>query len=211
MMKIFTGVGMFTSIDIGLIVFAYLIGSVNCAIIVCKLMGLPSPLTVGSGNPGATNVLRLGSKKAAAITLLGDAVKGVIPVVIGHILHESVLVLSLIALAAVIGHIFPLFFKFKGGKGVATTFGVVIALSPLLGLCALITWLVIAAIFRYSSLAALVTCILTPAYAYYLLGPESLWPLVVMVLIVIIRHHSNIRRLLNGTESKIGKKVKAAA
>jgi len=197
---------MLNTIDIGLLILSYLFGSINSAIIVCKIMGLPSPLTVGSGNPGATNVLRLGSKKAAAITLIGDILKGVIPVVIGHLIHVSVLILSLTALFAVLGHIFPVFFKFKGGKGVATAFGTFFALNLIVGLSSGITWLVVAGLFRYSSLASLISCLLTPVYAYYFMGPESIWPLIVLVAAVIIRHRGNIKRLATGTESKIGQK-----
>lgn len=200
---------MLNQLDIGLIILAYLMGSINSAIIVCKLMGLPSPLSVGSGNPGATNVLRLGSKKAAAVTMAGDILKGVVPVLIGHALHVSIFILSLIAMAAVIGHIFPLFFKFKGGKGVATTLGVILALNLWLGLAVLATWLVTAVLFRYSSLSALMACAWCPVYAAFILGPSSVWPLLVIALIVILRHHGNIKRLLNGTESKIGQKKPA--
>ena len=197
---------MLHGIDIGLIILAYLLGSINCAIIACKAMGLPSPFTVGSGNPGATNVLRLGNKKAAIFTLIGDALKGLLAVVIGHYFEVSTLVLSLIALFAVLGHIFPIFFKFKGGKGVATFFGVIIAINPWVGACAVLTWLVMAVLFRYSSLAALTTCVFSPVYAYIFMGPMSVIPLVILALIVVSRHHANIKRLCNGSETKIGQK-----
>jgi len=197
---------MLSHLDIALIILAYLMGSINSAIIVCKLMGLPSPLSVGSGNPGATNVLRLGNKKAAAITMIGDVLKGIIPVIIGHLLHASSLSLSLIAMAAVIGHIFPIFFKFKGGKGVATTLGVILALNIYLGLAVLATWLVMAIVFRYSSLSSLMACAWCPLYAYFIIGYSSVWPLLVIAIIVIIRHQANIKRLWTGTESKIGQK-----
>ncbi len=191
-----------------MILVGYLFGSLNSAIIVCKCMDLPSPRSVGSGNPGATNVLRLGSKPAAAITLLGDVIKGVIPVVIGHLLHLPPLYIACIALAAVLGHLWPIFFGFKGGKGVATTIGVLLALNIWVGLAVVATWLVIAALFRYSSLASLVASILSPLYAYLLFDHQAYLPLTVMALLVVIRHHANIARLLQGTESKIGQKIK---
>ncbi len=191
-----------------MVLVGYLCGSLNSAIIVCKCMGLPSPRSVGSGNPGATNVLRLGSKPAAAITLIGDVIKGVIPVVIGHLLHLEPIYLACIALAAVLGHLWPLFFGFKGGKGVATTIGVLLALNIWMGLAVVVTWLIIAALFRYSSLASLVATVLSPVYAYFLFNHDTWPPLTVMALLVIIRHQANIARLLHGTESKIGKKVK---
>lgn len=195
-------------IIIASLVIAYLIGSVNSAIIICRIMGLPSPRTVGSGNPGATNVLRLGSKKAAGLTLAGDFIKGVLPVAIGHAMHFSPFILCFIGLAAVIGHIFPAFFGFKGGKGVATLIGVLLALNIWLGLAFVLSWLVIALLFRISSLSSLIATLLSPAFGYFILGPESLVPLVIMAAIVIIRHHANIKRLLAGTESKIGQKTK---
>ncbi|MDF2691213.1 MAG: plsY [Gammaproteobacteria bacterium] len=193
---------------IAAIIIAYLIGSINCAIIICKIMGLPSPRSVGSGNPGATNVLRLGSKKAAALTLFGDFIKGVLPVAIGHALGFSVFELSIIGLAAVLGHIFPIFFGFKGGKGVATLIGVLFALNLLLGLAFVLSWAIMAFLFRISSLSSLLATLLSPVFGYFILGRESFVPLVLLAAIVIIRHHSNIKRLLAGTESKIGQKAK---
>ena len=198
----------FDYIPLLLVLVGYLFGSLNSAIIVCKCMGLPSPRSVGSGNPGATNVLRLGSKPAAAITLLGDVVKGVIPVVIGHLLHVEPIYLAWIALAAVLGHLWPIFFGFKGGKGVATTIGVLLAVNIWVGLAVVLTWLVFALLFRYSSLASLVATVLSPVYAYFLFDHHAWLPLAIMALLVIIRHHANIKRLIQGTESKIGQKVK---
>ncbi|MDO8955044.1 MAG: glycerol-3-phosphate 1-O-acyltransferase PlsY [Gammaproteobacteria bacterium] len=195
-------------IIIAAIIIAYLIGSVNCAIIICHLMGLPSPRSVGSGNPGATNVLRLGNKKAAGLTLAGDFIKGVLPVAVGHLMHFSPMVLCLIGLAAVLGHIFPLFFKFKGGKGVATLVGVLFALNLLLGLAFILTWLFMAILFRISSLSSLIATLLSPLFGYFILGRDSIIPLTVMAVIVIIRHQTNIKRLLAGTETKIGQKAK---
>ena len=136
------------------ILVAYLLGAINCAVIVCQLMGLPSPYSVGSGNPGATNVKRLGGTKPAALTLFGDLIKGLLPVAVAHwVLHLPEAQLGWVALAAVLGHMFPVYFKFKGGKGVATTIGVLIGLHPLLGALFVITWLFIAKVFRISSLS----------------------------------------------------------
>jgi glycerol-3-phosphate acyltransferase PlsY len=191
------------------LLMGYLFGSVNSAIVVCRLMGLPSPRSVGSGNPGATNVLRLGSKKAAALTLLGDVVKGILPVLLAHAMHFPSDWLAAVALAAVLGHAFPCFFGFKGGKGVATGLGVLLALHPILGLLTLLTWLVVAFLFRYSSLAALVSVILTPVYGYFFWtkNAEALWVLIVMAAFILFRHQANIRRLLSGKESRIGQKT----
>lgn len=188
--------------------FGYLCGSINSAIIVCKLMGLPSPRSIGSGNPGATNVLRLGSKKAAALTLLGDALKGFIPVWIAHVLKLPTDWVCGIGLAAILGHAYPLFFKFKGGKGVATGLGVLLGIEPLLGILTLITWLIVAKVFRYSSLAAVVAVILSPIYGYFLLNKDlkAVAVLVLITLFILFRHKDNIQRLVAGQESKIGKK-----
>ena len=202
-------------------VAAYLIGSLSFAVIVSSLMGLNDPRTYGSGNPGATNVLRSGSKAAAALTLLLDAVKGLVPVLLvrllgpDHGLHEGTL--ALVAIAAFLGHLFPVFFKFKGGKGVATALGVLLGLSGWLGLFVLLTWLAVAFTTRYSSLSALVAAVLAPVY-YILLG-GSLWTYGKPVLLAVIamsalllwRHAQNIGRLLKGQESKIGSKKDKAA
>ncbi len=186
------------------IIMAYLLGSLSSAVIYCHLAKLPDPRTHGSMNPGATNVLRLGGKKAAIITLLGDGLKGFLPVIIASILGIKGFPLALIAFAAFIGHLFPIFFQFRGGKGVATFFGLLLGLSGLLGIAALATWLLIAYLFRYSSLAALVTAGLVPIYGF-LLGATSYVPvLAVISLILIGRHHENIKRLLRKEESKIG-------
>ncbi len=187
-----------------IIILAYLFGSINCAILICKMMSLPSPRSVGSGNPGATNVLRLGNKKAAGLTLAGDVLKGVIPVLIGHALHLPVNVLCWIALAAILGHIFPIFFNFKGGKGVATAIGAIFALNIFLGLAVGATWLLIAGLLRMSSLSSLVAMIMTPIYGYCLLGNTTIFPLVLLAVIVLLRHKANIKRILAGTEPKIG-------
>jgi acyl phosphate:glycerol-3-phosphate acyltransferase len=189
-----------------LLVVGYVFGSINSAIVICKLMGLPSPRSVGSGNPGATNVLRLGNKKAAALTLFFDVLKGWIPVFIALLAHVHTDWLCWVALATILGHAYPLFFGFKGGKGVATGLGVLLGVNPLLGLFVLITWIVVALIFRYSSLAAIVSVVLTPLYGFFLLHDRSaISVLVLMALFILIRHKDNIARLLAGKESKIGR------
>ncbi len=187
-----------------LMLLGYLAGSVSSAILVCRIMRLPDPRTHGSGNPGATNVLRVGGKKAAALTLLGDALKGLVPVGIAQALHVAPWVLGAAALAAVLGHLYPIFFGFRGGKGVATALGAFLAVDPRLGLAWAATWLLMAALFRISSLSALTAMALTPLYAYLLTGSPSLtaW-LTAIALLVIARHHSNIRNLLAGTETRI--------
>ena len=203
-------------------VLAYLIGSLSFAVIVSSLMGLNDPRTYGSGNPGATNVLRSGSKAAAALTLLLDALKGLIPVLLVKYLGPEYGLfdgtLALVAIAAFLGHLFPVFFKFKGGKGVATALGVLLGLSGWLGLLVLLTWLAVAFTTRYSSLSALLAAVLAPVY--YVLFGGNLWPYDKSVLLAVIamsalllwRHADNISRLLKGQESKIGsKKDKAAA
>ena len=196
-----------TLLDIALIVLAYLMGSVSAAIITCRLMGLPDPRTEGSKNPGATNVLRIGNKKAAAVTLFGDFLKGLVPVLIGRLFEVEPLVLALIAMAAFLGHIFPIFFGFKGGKGVATALGVILGLAWQVALAALLTWLLVAKVFKISSLSALIAAVLTPFYCW-LLAPqlEYMVMLSVMSLLLIWRHRSNIRNLVSGAEGKIGKK-----
>jgi glycerol-3-phosphate acyltransferase PlsY len=195
-----------TILEIALILLAYLLGSVSAAILTCKLMGLPDPRTEGSKNPGATNVLRIGNKKAAAVTLFGDFLKGLLPVLIGRLLEIEPLGLALIAMAAFLGHLYPLFFGFKGGKGVATALGVILGLSWQVALAALLTWLIVAKVFKISSLSALIAAVLTPLYCW-LLAPqlEYMVMLSVMSLLLIWRHRSNIRNLVSGAEGKIGK------
>ncbi len=196
----------FTMIIDGLfILFGYVLGSVSTAIIVCRLIGLPDPRTEGSGNPGATNVLRLGDKKAAVITLGGDFFKGVIPVGLAQVAGVSEVGLAGTALAAFLGHLYPVFFGFQGGKGVATSLGVILALSPWVGLLALATWIVMAMTVRISSLSALTAAVLAPLYGWWLQLPNSYEvAIIIMVLLLIWRHRSNIRNLLAGTEGKIG-------
>ena len=195
------------------VVAAYLLGSISFAVLMSKFFGLADPRTYGSGNPGATNVLRSGKKAAAALTLLGDAAKGWLAVflAIRFAPHdgEGLLLVALVALAVFVGHIFPVFLKFKGGKGVATALGVLLALSGWMGLAVLATWILVALVFRYSSLAALVAAIAAPIYAMLIhLRPELVIATAVMSLLLIWRHQGNIRNLLTGKESKIGSKKK---
>lgn len=186
---------------------AYLFGSVSSAIIVCKLMGLPDPRTTGSQNPGATNVLRIGGKKAALITLFGDTLKGVIPVLAAKWWGLDDLGIALVLLGAFLGHLFPIFFRFEGGKGVATAIGGLLALSWPVGLSWLGTWLIIATITRYSSLSALVASILAPLYTWFFTQNDTYTIAVsLMGLVLILRHHANIKKLWQGVESKIGQK-----
>jgi len=197
------------AIQILLPLAAYLIGSVSAAIIVCRLMKLPDPRSTGSGNPGATNVLRVGGKTAAAITLAGDALKGFIPAIVATKLGAAPLIIGLTALAAVLGHLFPVFFQFKGGKGVATSFGAIFGIAWLAGLLTLTTWLAVSLIFRMSSVAALVSLLLVPLYIW--ITTKSM-PLVicsiVIAVLVYIRHKANIARIIKGDEPRItGKKT----
>ena len=193
-----------TGTTITLTVIGYLMGSLSAAIIVCKAMGLPAPRTEGSHNPGATNVLRIGGKKAAAITLAGDAAKGLIPVLIGHALSQDLAQLSVIGMAAFLGHLFPVFFAFRGGKGVATAFGVIVGISWMSGLAVLATWLVMAKLFKISSLSALTAAALAPLYLWLIEDSKALVIMGCMLsVLLIIRHHSNIKNLISGKESKI--------
>ena len=191
-------------IDILLVAGGYLLGSISTAIIVCKMMGLPDPRTEGSRNPGATNVARLGGKKAAALTLLGDMLKGLVPVLIAHALHASPTVLAATALAAFLGHLYPVFFGFQGGKGVATALGVIYGLYWPVGLFTTGIWLAMAVVFRYSSLAALTAILLTPL-GFLWLKPDMpiIIAMVIMTVILYWRHRSNISNLLTGKEDKI--------
>jgi glycerol-3-phosphate acyltransferase PlsY len=195
-----------SALDIILIITAYLLGSISSAIITCRMMGLPDPRTIGSKNPGATNVLRTGSKKAAALTLFGDFLKGLLPVLIGLALGAEPPVLALIGMAAFLGHLYPVFFGFQGGKGVATALGVILGLSWPVAVAALLTWLLMAKVFKISSLSALTAAILTPLYCW-LLAPQIEYIILfsVLSLLLIWRHRSNIRNLMSGAEGKIGK------
>lgn len=190
-------------IAIIVIILAYFIGSINMSIIIAKLSDLPDPRTTGSGNAGATNTLRISGKKEAAYVLIGDLVKGIFAVVIGRILHLEGLMLGLVALAAVAGHIFPAYFEFKGGKGVATTLGVLLALNPWLGLFALAVWTLVAYVSKYASLASL--CAAAAAIIGTLLFKEFgyLIPVIAMAALITWKHSPNIDRLKTGNESKI--------
>ena len=192
------------------LVAAYLLGSVPFAMISSKLFGLADPRTYGSGNPGATNVLRSGNKKAALFTLFGDALKGWVAVFIAQQMGFSNSVIGLVALAVFLGHLYPIFLKFKGGKGVATAAGVLIALDPLLGLAVGCTWLLIAFAFRYSSLAAVVAAAMAPVISVLMHGGNSQTVVVgILGMALIGKHWQNIQRLMAGQESKIGSKKKA--
>jgi glycerol-3-phosphate acyltransferase PlsY len=191
------------------VVVAYLIGSLSFAVLVSRAFGLPDPRSFGSGNPGATNVLRTGKKLAAVLTLLGDAAKGWVAVFVARLFAVDAglddTALALVSVAVFVGHLFPVFFSFKGGKGVATALGVLLALNPWLGLAALATWLGVALIWKTSSLSALVAAVAVPFYAA-LLMPLGVYTVAagVLSLLLIWRHQSNIRNLLSGAEGKIG-------
>ncbi|PKM22953.1 MAG: acyl-phosphate glycerol 3-phosphate acyltransferase [Gammaproteobacteria bacterium HGW-Gammaproteobacteria-14] len=183
-----------------LCVAAYLGGSISSAILVCRLFGLPDPRTGGSNNPGATNVLRLGGKPAAAMTLCGDVLKGVIPVLAAiHWLELPLLIAALAGWFAFIGHLFPVFFQFQGGKGVATAFGMLFALHWPTGLLTGAIWLVLFIPLRISSLASMVAFLAMPVIAAFWI-PAAVWPMVLLSVVLIGRHHSNIRKLLTGEE-----------
>ncbi len=198
------------------VVAAYLLGSLSFAVIVSRLMGLSDPRTYGSKNPGATNVLRSGNKAAAVSTLVLDALKGYVPVLLVVLFGEAYGLgeasAALVGLAAFVGHLFPVFFRFQGGKGVATAAGVLLALNPWLGLATLLTWIIIAGFFRYSSLASIIAAVFAPFYQLLLWGPGPVAGLIlVMSLLLIWRHAGNIRKLIEGKESKIGQKAAGAA
>ena len=192
------------------IVAAYLLGSIAFGIVVSKLFKLPDPRTVGSGNPGATNVLRSGKKSAAALTLLGDAFKGWFPVWLVMQPDGGVMwITSAVAIAVFLGHLYPVFHKFKGGKGVATALGVMLAISPSLALAALLTWVVIFVLTKFSSLSAILAAMMAPVYAWYLLDDayHDFEMVVVFVSIMLVwRHRTNIQKLLHGTDAGFGKK-----
>ena len=189
------------------IILGYLSGSISCAVLVSKAMSLDDPRQAGSGNPGATNVLRLHGKKAAVYTLTGDMLKGILPVLIARALGLHDFLIALTGLAAFLGHLYPVFFNFKGGKGVATFIGVLIATHWLLGLAFIGTWLIMAALFRYSSLSAIIAAVLTPFYSWLLMSSQAyIISFSAMSVLLIWRHRSNIKHLIAGTEDKIGAK-----
>jgi glycerol-3-phosphate acyltransferase PlsY len=190
-------------------VLAYVIGSFSTAIITCKIMGIEDPRNTGSNNPGATNVLRHGGKKAAIITLIGDMLKGLIPVLVVSQLQLETPVIALVGLFALLGHVFPVYYGFKGGKGVATYYGVILGMNWQVGLIALAIWLVTAALLKISSLSALISIFVTPFILWYFTqSPELTAAVVLMSIVVFWRHKKNIKSLLQGSETKIGKSTK---
>jgi glycerol-3-phosphate acyltransferase PlsY len=194
-------------VEAGFVIAAYLLGSISFGILMSKVFGLPDPRTVGSGNPGATNVLRSGKKMAALLTLFGDALKGYLAVWAAAWYGLNDIWICSVALAVFIGHLYPVYYAFKGGKGVATALGVLLALSPWLGLSVLLTWILAFAIWRYSSLAAILAAAFSPLFAWNLLDGNAAYfaTTVVLALLLIWRHRSNIRNLLNGTEGGFSK------
>lgn len=192
-------------VDFLLIIIAYLLGSLSAAVLVCNILGLSDPRSGGSRNPGTTNVMRLHGKKAAFLTLTGDILKGIIPVLLAKVISNSEIIIALSGLAVFLGHIFPIYFRFKGGKGVATLIGVLFATHWQLGVAYVLTWILTAFIFRYSSLAALIAAILTPLYAYFS-GQESQYIVILIIIMIILlwKHKPNIINLIKKKEDKIG-------
>jgi len=190
-----------------IILFAYLVGSVSSGIIVSQIFNLPDPRTIGSKNPGATNVMRSGNKKAAIFTLLGDLLKAILVLAIAEYLGFNDLIIVCVALAVLIGHIYPIFYKFQGGKGVATAIGILFALNFKLALIVASIWLLVFGIWRYSSLAAIVAAISAPIIAIFILRDQSLYCIAftLITIIILFKHQSNIRKLLSGTELKFKK------
>ncbi|ASJ97674.1 glycerol-3-phosphate 1-O-acyltransferase PlsY [Shewanella marisflavi] len=198
-----------TLLTLALILTAYLAGSISSAVLVCRLRGLPDPRSQGSGNPGATNVLRIGGASAAAMVLFFDMLKGAAPAYLAFRLGVDAVSLGLIAIAACLGHIFPIFFKFKGGKGVATAFGAMAPIGADLSLALIATWVILVLICRYSSLAAIITALLAPIYTWYFDERFTL-PVAMLSLLIVIRHRENIHRLRKGEESKVSRKKRAS-
>ena len=202
--------------SVAAVVAAYAIGSLSFAVIVSRSMGLADPRSYGSGNPGATNVLRTGKRSAAVLTLALDTLKGYVPVLAALLLAPRLGfgggTVAAVGLAAFAGHLWPVFFRFKGGKGVATAAGVLLAFEPVLGAATLVTWVLVAFFFRYSSLASLVSAIFAPFYQIVFWGADAItWAIIGMSLLLVWRHEANIRKLLAGTESKLGQKTAPAA
>ena len=186
-------------------IFAYLVGSISSAILICKLLKQPDPRTVGSKNPGATNILRMSNKPTAIAVLFFDIVKGTTPVWIAFFLGIEPILLGFIGIAACLGHMYPIFFNFRGGKAVATAFGVLLPIGLGLGGLLIATWLIVAKTTKYSSLAAIVTVSLAPLYTW-LIKPAYVYPVLMLSALIIFRHKDNIIRLIKGTESKISAK-----
>lgn len=189
-------------LSLSMIILAYLVGSISSAVLVCRLHGLPDPREHGSHNPGATNVMRLGGRLAALWVLLCDMLKGTLPVYLAWYLGVSPLYLGLVAISACLGHMYPLFFDFRGGKGVATALGALMPIGLDMGAAMIVTWLAVLLLTGYSSLAALIAALLAPVYTY-LLKPAYTLPVAMLCALVIFRHHENIYRLLHGQESRI--------
>ena len=190
-----------------ILLFAYLLGSINSAIIVCYIFRLPSPRSIGSGNPGTTNVLRIGGKIPAAITLIFDILKGLIPVIVAKEITHNDLLIAFVSLYAIIGHIFPIFFDFKGGKGVATLIGALFGFWWVSGLIFIVIWLIIATITRYSSLSAIVATIVASISIFFVDNDFIITiPFLIIAIIILVKHKDNIKRLINKQEDKIGGK-----
>ena len=188
------------------LIASYLLGSISSAIIICKIMGLPDPRTTGSKNPGATNVLRIGGKKIAAFVLLFDGLKGALPVMLAHYFGLSLFELTIILLCAFLGHVFPIFYGFKGGKGVATYLGGLIGLNFFVGLTFSLIWLIVAKVIKISSIAALTATLLSPVYFYFITTHNLKATLVIFLinLFIYFTHRENIKRIINGDEGVIG-------
>lgn len=196
-----------SAIALGMIICAYLLGSISSAILICRLAGLPDPRETGSGNPGATNVLRLGGRFAALAVLIADVAKGGLPVWLAYKLDLAPPVLGIIAIAACLGHIYPIFFHFQGGKGVATAFGAMAPISwDITGLLSG-TWLITLLLTGYSSLAAVITALLAPLYVWWF-RPEFTFPVAMLSCLILLRHHENLERLWRGQEPKIWQKFR---
>jgi len=196
-------------LNFSLLIFAYLLGSINSAIIVCYIFRLPSPRSIGSGNPGTTNVLRIGGKVPAAITLLFDILKGLAPLLIARMLTDNEFIIACTALYAILGHVFPIFFGFKGGKGVATLIGTLFGFWWALGLIFVVTWFIVAVITRYSSLSALVATVVASVSVAFVANLQVAAPFLIIAAMILAKHKGNIQRLISGQESKIGDKTKA--
>lgn len=195
-----------TASTIFMIILAYLLGSLSSAILIAKGMGWEDPRESGSGNPGATNMLRIAGKKAAAFTLFGDALKGFSPVLLARFLGLDDMALCWVAIAAVIGHLFPIFFAFRGGKGVATAMGVLLVLSWQTALAVFAVWVIVIKLCRISSLGSLIAACSTPLVGWWI-APEFIWAYLIIVLLILLRHYSNIMRLIQGKEAKSHSKV----
>ncbi|MHB8211288.1 MAG: glycerol-3-phosphate 1-O-acyltransferase PlsY [Acidithiobacillus sp.] len=194
-------------LDVALIGGGYAVGSITTAILVARALGLGDPRQSGSGNPGATNILRIGGKKAALLTLLGDLIKGVVPIVIARLLGLEDWALAAVALATFLGHLYPVFFGFRGGKGVATALGILLALLPVLGLSILGMWILVFAVTRVSSMAALLAAVSAVPIVFAVSSATSMRVLImVLVLLILWRHRNNIRRLLDGSERPFKKR-----